>query len=74
MANEISVATTFSAAKGNASVTRRHSYTADWTTARHSAGVQTIGFAAHEVVALGADVATPREAIFINTDATNYVR
>lgn len=47
-------------------------YQADQTTALLTAGVQIIGFAAHEILDLG-DVTSAGPAGFTNLDAANYV-
>lgn len=43
------------------------------STARRSGGVQAIGFAAHEAVGIGADIASKGWAFFRNLDSTNYL-
>lgn len=74
MANEISVSWQLSAIKGNLSETRAKNFRATLSAASPNmgAGAQSIGFAAHEAVAVG-DVSTLGWAFFQNLDTTNYV-
>lgn len=73
MANEIRSTVNVDATKGNIKYTRSRSFNADWTVARMTGGVQAIGFAAHEAIVIGADIATPGMMYVTNLDATNYV-
>ena len=75
MANEITINLSISAVKGFLSAYRAvQPLRVTLAGTRYSAGVQSIGFAAHEAVVIGSDVGTEGYAWFRNLDADNYVQ
>lgn len=75
MADEIDLYAGLKLDNGSISLSREIAFgtiTPDQTTASYHAGVQTVGFAAHEAIELG-DVSACGYSMFINTDATNFV-
>lgn len=75
MANEIQITTGLSCINGTFKYTTNvNNFRADQTTPGKSSNTQTIGFAAHEALGVGADLGTPGFAIFTNLDTTNYVQ
>jgi hypothetical protein len=75
MAKEIQVIAHLVVKKGSLSVEKpATSLQIDMAGSNYSAGVQSIGFAAHEQVDVNASVATPGVAKFTNLDAANFVR
>jgi hypothetical protein len=74
MANEITVISSISVAKGYFSIERgggvqQITMSGDET----SSGIQTIGFAAHEILEVHTDFGTAGWGFFQNLDLTNYV-
>lgn len=73
MADEITVSVTLACTNGDFSFSRRiNSVSVDQTAVGSNGGVQSIGFAAHEAVAIG-DLGTEGYGIFRNLDNTNFV-
>lgn len=75
MANEITVNASLSVNKSPLKLDQ-HMVQGLFTMAgtRYGAGVQTIGFAAHELIVVPADLATAGWAWFKNVSATNFVQ
>jgi hypothetical protein len=75
MSNEVTVNASLNVRKVNLIQTRSANGAFDLNAASPAvaAGTKSIGFAAHEAIALGS-VATPGWAYFKNVDATNYIQ
>ena len=76
MANEITMVGQLTVLKGSLSFgIPRLTKLLTWTGTKYTQGTQTIGFAAHELVALGSDhsSAVGGMCLFINLDPTNYL-
>lgn len=74
MADEITINAFMRAAKGGLEIARQQNgLNRDMAGQAYSAEVQTIGFAAHEALDIGADLATASYAWFRNLDETNFV-
>lgn len=71
---EIQLTTRLQVAKGYLKLTRDRIQNISMTGTRYSAGVQDIGFAAHEALTIGSDVGTAGWGEFRNLDTTNFVQ
>jgi hypothetical protein len=74
MANELTLTLSMSASKGFLVSRSAASLRRDISGDSYAAGVQAIGFAAHEAVVIAAEVATAGFCWFKNLDATNFVQ
>lgn len=84
MAQEIRIVSRLRAAKGYTEVERKVGLTTtlaptqglavNWTGTRYSADIQDVSDAAHELVTVGADIATPGFGIFRNVSLANTIK
>jgi hypothetical protein len=73
MANALNMTCRFRATGTYLDIHRTASTTGDTAGSKWSGEIQAIGFATHEVLDIGSDIATAGWAFLRNQDATNYV-